>query len=288
MASTKSTAAKVKRLWASVHHSPAQVLDFLNRLSERNFQGRLKSQIIMPEDVRTSNFNEKAHIWIVVSAFGLDLLVEKRINLSNSTVILIENAAIATQYKGVQLLDCDQIKSYHFKFKPLDSELVLKLRESKGGDSHLDLSRAKVDIIPELLNAQPPSILNPVMTFAYTVADTDKRTKYLIDLFQMIRNQGSIEEISWFNPENKRMNVLREWLESSIGRTAMVSLSNALNKVKVTDGTQEFKDLAEEHGVAKFDINYAVEFIKRTQLSHPDLDTRTMFAIDENRTQREC
>lgn len=285
--SVTKNAAKVKRLWASVHHSPAQVLTFMDKLSERNFNGKLKAQIIMPEDVRTSNFSQKAHIWIVVSSFGLDLLAQKKVDMSKSTVVLIENAAVATQYSGIKLLDCTQIKSYQFKFKPLDSELVLSLRESIDEEPFLDLTRAKVDIIPELLNAQPPSILNPVMTFAYTIPDTDKRTKYLVDIFQMIRSQGSIEDIKWFNPDNKRMAELRDWLESKIGRLAMVALSNALNKVKSSDGGDEFRELAEEFDVAKFDINYAVEFIKRTQVSHPDLDTRTMFAIDENRAQEE-
>lgn len=276
---TPMQGAHVKRLWAAVNHSPSQVYNFCNTLSERNFGGRLISQIIMPEDVRMSNYNQSAHIWIVVSSVTLELLKEKRVDMSNATIIIVDNVVLATQYAGIKLLDSKQIRSYQFKFIPLDSEMVLNLRNEKGTDL-VELDAVRVDILPALLNAQPPSVLNPVMTYAYTIPDTDKRTKYLTEIFDCIQTQTPISTLSWFKPEHKKMSDLNDWLESPIGKKACVDISNALNKVKPTDGDKEYKELAEEFGVAKFDINYAVLFIKRTTISTPDEDTDTMYRRD--------
>ena len=269
----------VKRLWGAVNHSPIQVLQFCNSLSERNFEGRLLSQIIMPEDVRMSSFNDNAHIWIVVASATLELLKEKRVNMSKATIIIVDNVVLATQYTGIKLLDCKQIRSYQFKFIPLDAEMVMGLRGEVGGDL-IELDSVRVDILPALLNAQPPSVLNPVMTYVYTIPDTDKRTKYLTDIFNCIQTQTSISKLDWFKADNKKMSDLNDWLESPIGKKACIDISNALNKVKPTDGDKEFKELSEEFGVAKFDINYAVLFIKRTAYSTPDETTDTMYRRD--------
>ena len=269
----------VKRLWGAVNHSPIQVLNFCNTLSERNFQGRLLSQIIMPDDVRMSNFDENAHIWIVVSCTTLELLKEKRVNMSKATIVIVDNVVLTTQYRDVVLLDSKQIRSYQFKFVDLDAEMIMNLRGEVGGDL-IELDATRVDILPALLNAQPPSVLNPVMTYVYTIPDTDKRTKYLTDIFNCIQTQTPISKLDWFKADNKKMSDLNDWLESPIGKKACIDISNALNKVKPTDGDKEFKELAEEFGVAKFDINYAVLFIKRTTLSNPDETTDTMYRRD--------
>jgi hypothetical protein len=289
MAKTKATpkakaanVAQVKRLWASVNHSPIQVLEFCNKLSERNFEGKLRSQIIMPDDVRTSSFDDDAHIWIVVSSQTLELLKEKRVNMSKVTVIIVDNVVLATQYQGIVLLDCKQTRSYQFKFQPLDSEMVLSLREGSTNTS-VDINAVRVDILPELLNAQPPSVLSPVMTYIYTIPDTDKRSKYLADIFNCIQTQQSITKLDWFKRDNKKMSDLNDWLEGDIGKKACIDISNALNKVKPTDGDKEFKQLADEFGVAKFDINYAVLFIKRNNsVTNPNETTDEMYRRDLN------
>lgn len=271
---------RIKRLWAAVSHSPQQVLDFLDSISKNSFNGKLVASMVMPEDVRTSNWDKKSHILVVVSTYALDLLAAKAMDLSKVTVILVENVVIATQYKDVKLLDCSIVKSFHFKFLPLNSEMVLGLR----GDvcEPIALCRsAKVDIIPNLLEAQPPSVLSPVFTFAYTIPDTDRRTKLLVDIFNAIRAKTNITKLEWFKPENKRMRALADWMDSTIGRAAIIALSNALNKVKSTDGSEEYYKLAEDHNVAKFDINYAVEFIKRVQVDYPELDTSMLYLTSE-------
>lgn len=266
----------VKRLWAATHHSPVQVLDFCNTLSERNFDGMLRSQIIMPDDVRMSSYDDTAHIWICVSAVTLELLKQKRIDMSKATIIIVDNVVQATQYKGIKLLDCKQPRSYKFQFIPLDSELVLNLRNSVD-EGLIEIDSVKVDILPALLNAQPPSILHPVMTFGYKIPDTDKRTRYIVDIFRCIQAQESITTLDWFKHESKPMSALNDWFESPIGRKACIDISNALNKVKPTDGEKEFKELADEFGVAKFDINYAVIFIKRTSVSVDEETVEEMF-----------
>lgn len=276
----ESNPTVIKRLWGAVNHSPQQVQDFLDSISKSSFSGKLKSDIVLPEDIKTSRWDKKAQILIVVSVFALDLLAAKRVDLSKKTIVLVDNVVLATQYKQLKLLDCLIQKSYHFKFIPLNSELVLSIR---GEDSQaIVLNRSsKVDIIPNLLNAQPPSVLNPVMTFAYTVPDTDKRTKYLVDIFNAIRAKGNICDFEWYNPSNKRMIELSEWMDSDIGRIAIAALSDALNKVKPTDGSDEFYKLADDHNVAKFDINYAVEFIKRVKVDYPEMDTTTLYLKSE-------
>ena len=270
----------IKRLWAAVNHSPQQVLDFIDSISANTFDGKLKADIVMPEDVRTSNWDKKSQILIVVSTYALDLIASKSIDLSKVTIILIDNVVIATQYKDVKLLDCSILKSYHFKFLPLNSEMVIGLRGDNAKPIEL-LRSAKVDIIPNLLNAQPPSVLSPVMTFAYTIPDTDKRTKYLVDIFNAIRAKGNIDKLEWFKPDNKRMRELYDWMDSPIGRIAISALSDALNQVKPTDGSDEYYKLADDHNVAKFDINYAVEFIKRVKVDYPDLDTSMLYLASE-------
>lgn len=283
MAKEKPTVTgKAKRLWAAVNHSPEQVLSLMNKLSQENFGGKLRSQIILEGHIRKSEFDEKAHIWIVVSAYTLDLLTQKKVDMTKATIILIENCAVATQYKGIMLLDCDQTKSYVFKFKPLDSQMVLNLRTSKD-ESLVDIQRTKVDIISALLNAQPPSALAAIMTFAYTI-ESSKRGRYVMDIFGCIRNGTSLQEVDWFNPENKRMATLLEWLESPIGRSITKALADALAKTKPDDGDVEYYKLAEEYGISKFDINYSVELLKRnSNVANPEMDTSEMYALSEHR-----
>lgn len=269
----------VKRLWASVNHSPTQVLTFLNDISESNFNGKLLSQLVTPQSIAEGT-PIVAHILVILSAQTFEQLLSKGHDLESKTVILIENVVIATQYSGIVLLDASQVKSYHFLFKPLDSKIILDLRGSD--NDPIDVASTKVDIIPALLHAQPPSILNPVMTFAYTIPDTDKRTQIMVDIFDMIANQGRIESMSWFSGNNKRMIELSDWLDSKIGLLATSSLSKALNKVKISDSDEQFRELAETYNVSKFDINYAVEFIKRTRINHPHIDTKQMFSTSEH------
>lgn len=275
---------KAKRLWAAVNHSPDQVLALMNKLSEENFGGKLRSQVIFEHQIRKSDFSEKAHIWIVISAFTLDLLTQKKVDMTKATIILIDTCAVATQYQGIKMLDCDQVKSYHFKFKPLDSQMVLGLRNAKD-EELVDIQRTKVDIIAALLNAQPPSALAPIMTFGYTV-DATKRGRYVMDIFNCIRNGESLTSVSWYNPDNKRMATLHEWLDSDVGRTISQALADALAKTKPDDGAAEFHKLANEYGIDKFDINYSVEFMKRnSNVANPEMDTAEMYALDENRQQ---
>lgn len=283
MAKEKPTiTGKVKRLWAAVNHSPDQVQTLLESLSKDNFNGKLKTQVIWVDQIRNSQFDHKAHIWIVVSAFALDLLCQKKIDMSKATVILVENCAVATQYKGIALLDATQVKSYQFKFKPLDSQMILDLRGSIE-EELVDVARTKVDIIPALLNAQPPSALVPIMTFGYTV-EASKRGRYIMDVFNIMRTGQSLTEVPWYNPSNKRMEALREWLESDLGRLVTQALIAALDKVKPTDGVAEIRQLAEEYQIDKFDINYSVEFMKRnSNVENPEMDTGMMYAMDENR-----
>lgn len=276
----------VKRLWGVSNHTPDQTRVAIQKALDTRFAGKVKVGMFDYANLTTkgvANLPQKCAVWVVNTAHMFDHLLAAKIDLSKITVVLVDNVVYLQQYESIKPLDYVEIKSFRFRFKTLEQESIFDLMDAEVAP--VSIERDRSPLIPKLLWAQPISVLHPIMTFIYSIPDTTKRTAIQMDIFNALIEGKSIKKFSWYKQESAKHFALSEWLDSEVGVAACKALSRALTEVKISDSDDEFHALSDKYGVSKFDINYAVIFIKRHKGSRqtPEMDIHDAYLIHENR-----
>lgn len=248
----------MKRLIGICHNSPHTVEGLLKRLAnEVDFTWGFMYQ-------GTTDFDFTVDVVICV---GHNLVQKNAEQLKNKTVILIDSPVFCCNYENIMLIDAKRQKSFHFIFLPLTLEALKGALRNKN-----KVKYKPIDVIPTLLQDSPSSVLHPVQTYLYKIADVDARSRYQYAIFKAIQAGQDLNTLEFLGKKTKPVSELLAWYASDVGKTACLMLNKALNAK-----TRDYDKLQKEFNVAKFDIRYAMNVIRRSTVEESDDDTVQLY-----------
>ena len=177
-----------------------------------------KVQILSPEE----NAKNKAEI-ILVPSIQVFCKNKTALEGTKASVFIFDTPAYLEFLYPIRILDAKKSSGFQYKLFNInisDIESALLINERTRA------SIRTVNIIPKLLNSTIPSILKPIMTFLYSVQNTEQRALYKQQIF------------SYFSDKKLSTNDLR---------ASMLSITGNKRSFKVVEGLVDFikEELAE-------------------------------------------
>jgi hypothetical protein len=248
----------MKRLIGICHNSPHTVESLLKQIQTRV---DFSYTFIFDADKKV-NFDHDVIVFV-----GHTMLNRHSKDVANKTVILIDSPVFCCNYENIALIDAVRKKSFQFVFLPLTLDALVAALKTKN-----KVKYAPIDVIPTLLRDMPSSVLHPVQTYLYKIADVDMRQQYQYIIFKTIKEGGNLAELSFLQKKTKPVTDLLAWYATPEGTNACNLLNKALNAK-----TRNYDQLESEFGVAKFDIRYAMNVIRKSTVEVSDDDTVQLY-----------
>lgn len=184
----------------------------------------------------------------------------KDLNASDAVVIVFDTPVLLETLDPIELLDAKRIAPLRYAFTPFSKEELLTRLNVSG---NVTAQRQEVDVIPTLLNSTFPSIMKPMLTFLYSIPNTDKRIDYRFQLLRyLIKPKISMKDLRKsliaLSRQKETSTNLDELLDffttEQVANTRKVL--GAIRKAKKAGHPPRIDKLCEEHRVSAFDVKY--------------------------------
>jgi hypothetical protein len=264
----------MKQLFGVANNSPHYVQDCIARYGREN-ESKLRVQILGLADKPS----KKADVILVptVSTFSKNLAA---LHARDAIVFLFDSPVMLGYVKPMEILDSKKGGlSYKFVFTPLTYERVKDaLDVGLSATKHVKVSRSAIDVIPNMLNAQLTSILNPIQDCLYSIRDTDRRLEYQRIIYTWLVSGSSSKalekQIAKLSTDKKGRNspdiermlttLKEEGFANSRAGIVEAYQHKAVETPKGKKGKPlNYKKLCAKYNIDPFDIRYTLSLIRK-------------------------
>lgn len=231
------------------------------------------------ENIRVLQLSDEKIRGDVVFVPSIDIFIAKRklLNKSKAVVIVFDAAVRCERLVPIELLDIhSRTEAFIYKFKPLTpTKLLTLVKEALNADpTSIKVVTQTIDVIPRILHNEIPSLLSPVLTFLYSVANTDARAEYSEIIYSWLLSDQSTKLIkqplikkgaseSLVNALTKAFTKNKELAKL---RDAITAVAKAREQIS-TSGKKKavpYKAISKKFGVSLYDMKYFLSTVKRT------------------------
>lgn len=263
-------------LYGIASHSPVDTVRVLKRVIEED-ELDVSIQVLTPSD---NEYDGESNAVVVI---GHQLLDRNRkvLDKKKVRVYLVDNPVFCSNYTDLQFLDVEKKGTLKFILTPLTDAAV---RESLRQKVKVSTEKVKVDVIPTLLGQTNSSVLLPIQTFLYTIANADERSKYHARLFSWLSDNGDVDQLTFLDESKKAHKRLLDWMRTETGKKAAKALHTCLSSR--SNGKQiKFSKLEEKYGVSAFDIKYALLALRKAR-GYEEINKTTRELYEERNKDR--
>lgn len=201
---------------------------------------------------------------VLVPTVNLLLRRLPQLEEANVVVVCFDTAVLLEYVTPMHLLDVlPKSQSFRYVFKPIDGfEVVRRIQQAKAHRVHVEVSKKEVDLIPTLLGETQGSILAPMLTYLYSVKDTNLRHEYQLKILHWMRDGL---DISQELPDSKAKERLMAHLQSDVAVATVSAIREMVSKRKAGK-TVNLEKLATAHKINVFDLKWVVHQFQKADI----------------------
>ncbi len=183
---------------------------------------------------------------------------------ANAVVVCFDTAVLLEYLTPLHMLDVlPKTQSFRYVFKPIDGfEVIRRIQQAKAQRQHVEVSKKEVDLIPTLLGETQGSVLAPMLTYLYSVKDTNLRHEYQLKILHWMRDGLDLEEEL---PESRARDRLLEHLQSDVAVATLAAVREMVSKRKAGK-TVNLEKLATSHKINVFDLKWVVHQFQKADI----------------------
>lgn len=201
---------------------------------------------------------------------------------TDSIIFVFDNPVILEHY-GVEIIDLQTKKnSYSYVYKALDYNTVVTTIKNGMKNKSISLpAHTNFDILPKLLNSVTGSITQNILSFIYSVKETDNRPQYINRIVSWLMTPNTtVSDLAddFSGMSTKAVATLVEFLNSEHGiNTKKACECLAISKSK--NKPVSYSKLQEDFHVEPYDLKYLLRYYRvNEKYSVLSKDSKQLFA----------
>ena len=206
----------------------------------------------------------------VVMVPTVALLLQRLPQLAKAPVVVIvfDTALLLEYVPACTALDVvPKTQSFRYTFKPLDyGDAVRRIDRARREREHVTVSPKDLSVIPTLLGQTQASLLSPILTWLYSIKDTNARHQHMRTIYGWMRGDGNVDALSEQLPGSKSCARLVEWFSQDVGVRTVKAVREMVRR-KSEGKTANLEKIAKTHGVTLFDLKYIAQMLQKLDLS---------------------
>lgn len=269
----------MRALYGITNHNPLVIDEMVSDIALTIKQKNSKSGAVRPTSYQFMNvgdvYNGKSKVVVCVT-LATFLKNLSAFQDSKAVIYLVDSPLLCDTLQPITFLDCEKHTNFKYTYRRLDPNTVRDSLLTGLSSEHFKISQNTLDLIPTLLDATVPSILTPIQQFLYAVPDAERRAEYKSVIYQWLLKG---EKVSALADEIKRVSGGRlterhkRILEFFNGEGhKLVTIMNDIRLGKEKKKAVNYKKLCKQHGIAKFDLKYLMQSIKKSGMSFEPYD----------------
>ncbi len=189
------------------------------------------------------------------------------LNASNAIVLVFDTPVLLEYLKPIKLLDCKKKASYLYQFVELTTDKLMTTINTGFTGKRMQVESQTIDVIPTILNSVHGSILNHILTFLYSVPNTDKRYQYQNIIYSWIQSQDDVDHLeiklkTLMKKKSVGFTKFIEYMKSDITANTRAAIKEIF-ELKAKKKPIMYKRISSVHQVNEFDLKYLLKAIRK-------------------------